>query len=84
MEALLVLITVLVPIIMGLEKIVNKSIPEKFHSIVPIILGLVLAPLGSGVFATGLALNQLLWSGLLAGMAAGGSYNPADLKNRLK
>lgn len=79
MEALLVLITVLVPIIMGLDEILNAYIPSKFHKLTPIIVGLILGPLGS-TLAPGLSLAQMLWAGLLAGMAAGGSYKPTLTK----
>jgi hypothetical protein len=79
MESILVLMTVLVPIIMGLDEIFNSYIPEKFHKLTPIIVGVVLGPLGS-TFTPGLTLTQMLWAGLLAGMAAGGSYKPNIIK----
>jgi hypothetical protein len=60
---------------MGLDEIFNSYIPKKFHKLTPIIVGLVLGPLGQ-TFASGLSLTQMLWAGLLAGMAAGGSYKP--------
>jgi hypothetical protein len=78
MEALLVLMTVLVPIIMGLDEIIKSYIPEKFHKLIPIVIGLVLGPLGA-TLAPGLTLAQMLWGGLLAGMAAGGSYKPNNI-----
>lgn len=79
MEAILVLMTILIPIIMGLDGVLKGYVPEKFHKLIPIVLGLLLGPLGT-TFAPTLALTQLLWAGLLAGMAAGGSYKPTDLK----
>jgi hypothetical protein len=79
MEALLVLMTVLVPIIMGLDEILKTYIPEKFHKLIPIIVGLVLAPFG-GTFAPGLSMAQMVWAGFLAGMAACGSYKPTLTK----
>jgi Na+-transporting NADH:ubiquinone oxidoreductase subunit NqrD len=78
-EALLVLITVLVPIIMGVDEILKSYIPEKFHKLIPIIVGLVLGLCGS-VFAPGLTIAQMLWAGFLSGMAAGGSYKPTLMK----
>jgi hypothetical protein len=74
-EALLVLITVLVPIIMSLDEILKSYIPTKYHKLIPIIVGLVFGPCGS-IFAPGLTIAQMLWAGFLAGMAAGGSYKP--------
>jgi hypothetical protein len=79
MEALLVLITVLVPIIMGLDEIIKTYVPVKYHKLIPIIIGIVLGPLGS-TLSTGLTLSQMLWAGLLSGMAAGGSYKPTIIK----
>lgn len=78
MEAILVLMTILIPIIMGLDEVLKSYIPEKYQKLVPIFVGLILGPFGS-TFTAGLTLSQMLWAGFLAGMAAGGSYKPNDL-----
>lgn len=78
MEPILILMTLLIPIIMGLNNILKSFVPERFQKLIPLIVGLVLGPLAV-TFAPTLVLSELLWAGLLAGMAAGGSYNPTDL-----
>lgn len=81
MEAILVLITILIPIIMGLDEVLKSYVPIKYHKLIPIVIGLLMGPLGA-TFAPTLTLAQLLWAGLLSGMAAGGSYKPSELVKR--
>lgn len=82
MESLLVLITFLTPVIVGLAQMVKKYVPEKYTAVVPVVIGVVLSLLAFPLPWVTLGLAEVLWSGLLAGMAAGGLYSVQNVRNK--
>lgn len=82
MEALLILISVLTPIITALTEVLKKVVNiGKFQALVPLVFGIILGPL-SFIFAKDLSFVQLIWAGLLSGLTSGGFYSVQNIRNK--
>lgn len=80
MEHVLLAVSILVPVIAGVVQLLKSYFSNKYHAILPLVIGLLLGPAYS-VFSD-LSLVELLWAGGLAGLAAGGFYSVQNVRNK--
>jgi hypothetical protein len=84
MEALLVLISVLTPIITALVAMLKPMFSDnyaKWVAVLPLVVGLICGVLWFPM-TTDFTLVQTLWAGGLSGLAAGGFYSVQNIRNK--
>lgn len=82
MEALFALMTILIPVITGMTALIKKYVNPKFHPVIPVFIGLAVAPLALPLPFINSTLVEIVWAGLLAGLSAGGFYSVGNINRK--
>ncbi|MER2008898.1 MAG: hypothetical protein ABS939_15720 [Psychrobacillus sp.] len=82
MDSLFGLMTILIPVVTALTGLAKKYVGEKYHALIPFVIGMVVAPLAFPLDFVTASIPDLIWAGGLSGLSAGGFYSVQNIRNK--